>query len=84
MINMDMIGNKDSVVNISGVGTSPVFRPLLDSLKFMHPLKLTLSDAGLGQAIMLLFTQKKYPFYFSFLVFMMNTIRLKIHGKRLI
>ena len=85
MINMDMIGKvKDSVVNISGVGTSPVFRPLLDSLKFMHPLKLTLSDAGLGPSDHASFYTKKYPFYFSFLVFMMNTIHLKIHGKRLI
>ena len=67
MINMDMIGKvKDSVVNISGVGTSPVFRPLLDSLKFMHPLKLTLSDAGLGPSDHASFYTKEIPVLFFF------------------
>ena len=67
MINMDMIGRvKDSVVNIGGVGTSPVFRPLLDSLKFMHPLKLTLSDAGLGPSDHASFYTNEIPVLFFF------------------
>ena len=67
MINMDMIGRvKDSVVNIGGVGTSPVFRPLIDSLKFIHPLKLTLSDAGLGPSDHASFYTKEIPVLFFF------------------
>lgn len=49
MINMDMIGRLDSTalqIGVNGVGTSPSWRPLLDSLK--QDLKLKTTESGTG------------------------------------
>ena len=67
MINMDMIGGiKDSTVNIGGVGTSPTFRPLLDSLKTVYPLKFSISTQGLGPSDHASFYSKDIPVLFFF------------------
>ncbi len=49
MINMDMIGRLDSTtlqIGVNGVGTSPSWKPLLDSLKQDLQLKTTESGTG--------------------------------------
>ena len=67
MINMDMIGGiKDSTVNIGGVGTSPTFRPMLDSLKTVYPLKFSISTQGLGPSDHASFYSKDIPVLFFF------------------
>jgi hypothetical protein len=50
MINMDMIGrlNEERQLQIGGVGTSPVFRKLLDSLNQTYHFNIAYSEAGFG------------------------------------
>ncbi len=50
MINLDMIGrlNPERQLQIGGVGTSPVFRTLLDSLNLQHDFSMAYSEAGYG------------------------------------
>jgi hypothetical protein len=50
MINLDMIGrlNPERQLQIGGVGTSPVFRTLLDSLNMQHNFSMAYSEAGYG------------------------------------
>jgi len=50
MINLDMIGrlNTERQLQIGGVGTSPVFRTLLDSLNLQHNFSMAYSEAGYG------------------------------------
>jgi hypothetical protein len=50
MINLDMIGrlNPERQLQIGGIGTSPVFRGLLDSLNRQHNFSLAYSEAGYG------------------------------------
>lgn len=50
MINLDMIGrlNPERQLQIGGIGTSPVFRNLLDSLNTGYNFKMAYSEAGYG------------------------------------
>ncbi len=50
MINLDMIGrlNPERQLQIGGIGTSPVFRSLLDSLNEQYNFKMAYSEAGYG------------------------------------
>ena len=49
MINMDMIGRmKDSSATVGGVGTSPLFKPLIDSLETDRSFNLSISNQGFG------------------------------------
>jgi hypothetical protein len=50
MINLDMVGrlNEDHQLQIGGVGTSPVFRQLLDSVNSKYDFDLKLSNEGYG------------------------------------
>ena len=67
MINMDMIGRmKDSSFTVGGVGTSPVFNKLLDSLSFEKPFKLIKSDPGYGPSDHAPFYSKSIPVLFFF------------------
>ena len=65
MINLDMIGRlKDSTLNVSGVGTSPVFEPLLDSLSIGTRLKINKTSAGYGPSDHASFYMKDIPVLF--------------------
>jgi hypothetical protein len=50
MINMDMVGrlNDERQLQIGGVGTSPVFEPLIDSINAKYGFSLSLSSEGYG------------------------------------
>jgi len=50
MINLDMLGrlNDDRQLQVGGIGTSPVFRPLLDSLNREYHFSLKYSSEGYG------------------------------------
>ena len=81
MINMDMIGRmSDSSYTVGGVGTSPLFEHLLDSLKKGRPFNLVMNKPGFGPSDHATFYTKDIPVLFSFLEFMMNTIPLQILG----
>jgi len=67
MINMDMIGGvKDSSATISGVGTSPSFQPLIDSLSLSRTLDFSLSMPGFGPSDHASFYSKDVPVLFFF------------------
>jgi len=67
MINMDMIGRvKDSVFTVGGIGTSPVFDKLLDSLSFKKPFKLIKSNPGSGLSDHAPFYSENIPVLFFF------------------
>ena len=67
MINMDMIGKmKDSTLIIGGVGTSPTFEPLLDSLSKLSNLKLEYDQAGYGPSDHASFYAEDIPVLFFF------------------
>lgn len=67
MVNLDMIGRmKDSSLTIGGVGTSPVFQPLLDSLNDQKILKLTYSNEGYGPSDHSSFYAQDIPVLFFF------------------
>ena len=67
MINMDMIGRlKDSVATVGGVGSSPSFKPLLDSLKLNRSFDLTMSMPGFGPSDHAAFYSKDIPVLFFF------------------
>ncbi len=50
MINFDMVGrlNEDRQLQIGGVGTSPGFKALLDSLNVKYNFNLKYSNEGYG------------------------------------
>lgn len=50
MINLDMIGrlNADRQLQIGGIGTSPAFRGMLDSLNQQYNFSMAYSEAGYG------------------------------------
>lgn len=50
MINMDMLGrlNEHRQLQIGGVGTSPLFRPIIDSLNTAYAFSIKYSEAGYG------------------------------------
>ncbi len=67
MINMDMIGKmKDSTAIIGGVGTSPRFESLLDSLSKISKLKLEYDKAGYGPSDHASFYSENIPVLFFF------------------
>ena len=67
MINMDMIGKmKDSTLIIGGVGTSPTFESLLDSLSKLSNLKLEYDQAGYGPSDHASFYAEDIPVLFFF------------------
>jgi hypothetical protein len=67
MINMDMIGRmKDSSVTAGGVGTSPAFRPLLDSLSRAKGFDLNMTFPGFGPSDHAAFYAKDIPVLFFF------------------
>ena len=67
MINMDMIGKmKDSTAMIGGVGTSPVFEPMLDSLSKISNIKLEYDQAGYGPSDHASFYAEDIPVLFFF------------------
>ena len=67
MINMDMIGKmKDSTVAIGGVGTSPIFEKILDSLSIDSGLKFEFNQAGYGPSDHASFYSENIPVLFFF------------------
>ena len=65
MINLDMIGRlKDSTLIVGGVGTSPMFEPLLDSLILKTSMKLNKTNAGWGPSDHASFYKKDIPVLF--------------------
>ena len=67
MINLDMVGrlNKDKVLNVGGVGTSPIF---LDLIKKLKPagFNLALDESGVGPSDHTSFYLKDIPVLFFF------------------
>ena len=67
MINMDMIGRmKDSSVTVGGVGTSPLFERLIDSLKVDRSFNLSISSQGFGPSDHASFYSESIPVLFFF------------------
>ena len=67
MINLDMIGRmKDSTFTVGGVGTSPVFENLLDSLSAYKNYKLNKTKPGYGPSDHASFYSKNIPVLFFF------------------
>ena len=67
MINMDMIGRmSDSSYTVGGVGTSPSFEYLLDSLKNNRPFNLIMNKSGFGPSDHATFYTKDIPVLFFF------------------
>ena len=67
MINMDMIGRmSDSSYTVEGVGTSPSFEYLLDSLKNNRPFNLIMNKPGFGPSDHATFYTKNIPVLFFF------------------
>jgi len=67
MINMDMIGRmSDSSYTVGGVGTSPSFEYLLDSLKNNRPFNLIMNKPGFGPSDHATFYTKNIPVLFFF------------------
>lgn len=66
MINLDMIGrlNEDRQLQIGGVGTSPVFRGLIDSLNRQYSFNIAFSEAGYGPSDHSSFYAKDIPVLF--------------------
>jgi len=66
MINMDMIGrlNDDRQLQIGGIGTSPAFRPLLDSINETYNFNISYSEAGYGPSDHSSFYAKDVPVLF--------------------
>lgn len=69
MINMDMIGRmKDNKLIVHGLGTSPVWQAMLDSLNRDEPFRfqLKLNQEGVGPSDHSSFYQKNIPVLFFF------------------
>ena len=67
MINMDMIGRmSDSTYTVGGVGTSPGFEPLLDSLKNGRLFVLNMNKPGFGPSDHAAFYSENIPVLFFF------------------
>ncbi|MDX2248869.1 MAG: M28 family peptidase [Bacteroidia bacterium] len=62
MINMDMIGrmNENKAIVINGVGTSPAWKPALESLS-CYDLKITTTESGVGPSDHTSFYLKDIP-----------------------
>ena len=67
MINMDMIGRmKDSSATVGGVGTSPLFESLIDSLGTDRNFNLSISSQGFGPSDHASFYSENIPVLFFF------------------
>lgn len=67
MLNMDMIGRmQDSTLIVEGVGTSPIFRDLIDSMNFQKDLHLRYFQTGTGPSDHSKFYAKNVPVLFFF------------------
>ena len=67
MINLDMIGRmKESTFTVGGVGTSPIFEPLLDTLSFNRGFTLKKTMAGFGPSDHASFYATNIPVLFFF------------------
>ena len=66
MINLDMIGrlNAKRQLQIGGVGTSPIFRELIDSLNRSYNFSIAYSEAGFGPSDHSSFYAKNVPVLF--------------------
>ena len=66
MINLDMMGrlNEDRQLQVGGIGTSPVFRPLLDSLNREYGFSLKYSSEGYGPSDHASFYAENVPVLF--------------------
>ena len=67
MINLDMIGRmKESTFTVGGVGTSPIFEPLLDTLSLNRGFTLKKTMAGFGPSDHASFYATNIPVLFFF------------------
>lgn len=67
MLNMDMIGRlRNEQLAVIGVGSSPVWRPLLTELNREAGFKLELSESGFGGSDHVPFFTRKIPVLFFF------------------
>ena len=67
MLNLDMIGRmKDSTATAGGVGTSPIFEPLLDSLSDGRDFTLKMTRPGYGPSDHAAFYENNIPVLFFF------------------
>ena len=66
MINLDMIGrlNEDRQLQIGGIGTSPVFRSMIDTLNKKANFSIAYSEAGFGPSDHSSFYAKDVPVLF--------------------
>ncbi len=66
MINLDMIGrlNEDRQIQIGGIGTSPLFRALIDTINKNYNFNLKYSEAGYGPSDHSSFYAKNIPVLF--------------------
>lgn len=66
MINLDMVGRlqESNILQISGIGTSPGFRDLVNDLNDTSSIKLVLSEAGYGPSDHSSFYIKNIPVLF--------------------
>lgn len=67
MINMDMIGRlQDSSLIVQGIGTSPIWKPLVTGKPEAKPLHLKLNQTGRGPSDHSKFNSKNIPVLFFF------------------
>ena len=67
MINLDMIGRmKDSSITVGGVGTSPIFEPLLKKESIGRNFTINLTKPGYGPSDHAAFYSKDIPVLFFF------------------
>lgn len=66
MINLDMIGrlNKERILQVGGVGTSPGFKDLLDSINVNYGFNLKYANEGFGPSDHAAFYAKDVPVLF--------------------
>jgi aminopeptidase YwaD len=66
MINLDMVGrlNEDRQLQVGGIGTSPVFRDLLDSINGQFGFRLKYANEGYGPSDHAAFYAKDVPVLF--------------------
>jgi len=66
MINLDMVGrlNEERQLQVGGIGTSPVFRDLLDSINGQFGFRLKYSNEGYGPSDHAAFYAKDVPVLF--------------------
>lgn len=67
MMNMDMVGRlRDSALTIEGLGTSPVWKAMIEEIATRYPFKLRLGEGGFGPSDHSSFYGKDIPNLFFF------------------